>query len=585
MGFNFDFIERVRVSSDIVKVIESYIPLKKAGVNYTALCPFHQEKTPSFFVSPQKQIYHCFGCGEGGNVFSFVMKMEGISFPEAVKLLAERAHIPVPATRTSPQEKRKKYAYAVMEKVKNFYVENLRKSAVARNFIQKRGITAEMAAKFEIGYSPEGNHINSFIKKAGIKLEILEELGVLYRRSAGTWYDKFSGRIIFPIKDVSNRVVAFGGRALRENARAKYLNSSETLLFHKSFILYALNLAKSEMVATKKALVTEGYMDVLTLHQFGFSNACGVLGTALTQEHAYLLKRFVDNIYFAFDNDFAGIEAVLRGALKVLPFEIASFVIKLKKAKDVDEFLHRFGAPQFEKEIEEAVPLMDFIRQILIARVPSGSQGKALFIKNLTPYLSTITNPIIKEEEIKKTAQFIKVSVDSIKQSLKEPERAVAVPQKSVPSRQITKREKIEREIINFVLNFPEIVDEFYRKIKAENMKFFSDILSQIYALSSQGKEIPVSRFVNLLQEKYGDFLSDLTRRSFEEGDFSDKTAIKKRKEKARILIERFKKVLDEEKFNQEKEKLKGDVSDEILKNYIEAARKLKGGQIEKEKS
>jgi len=158
MGFNFDFIEKVRVSSDIVKVVESYIPLKKAGVNYTALCPFHQEKTPSFFVSPQKQIYHCFGCGEGGNVFSFVMKMEGVSFPEAVKLLAERAHIPIPETKTSPQEKRKKFCYSVMEKVKNFYVENLKKSAIARSFIQKRGITPEMAKKFEMGYSPEGNH-------------------------------------------------------------------------------------------------------------------------------------------------------------------------------------------------------------------------------------------------------------------------------------------------------------------------------------------------------------------------------------------------------------------------------------------
>jgi len=577
MGFNFDFIEKVRVSSDIVKVVESYIPLKKAGVNYTALCPFHQEKTPSFFVSPQKQIYHCFGCGEGGNVFSFVMKMEGVSFPEAVKLLAERAHIPIPETKTSPQEKRKKFCYSVMEKVKNFYVENLKKSAIARSFIQKRGITPEMAKKFEMGYSPEGNHINVFFKKTGIKPEILEELGVLYRTTA-TWHDKFSGRIIFPIKDVSNRVVAFGGRALRENARAKYLNSSETLLFHKSFILYALNLAKSEMVATKKALVTEGYMDVLTLHQFGFSNACGVLGTALTQEHVYLLKRFVDNIYFVFDNDLAGIEAVLRGALKILPFEIASFVIKLEKAKDVDEFLHRFGSPQFKKEIEKAVPLMDFIRQILIARVPSNSQGKALFVKNLSLYLSAITNPIIKEEEIKRTAQFIDVSVDSVKQSLKEPDRVVDVSQKSIPARQITKREKIEREIIIFLLNFPEIVDEFYKRIKAENLKFFSDILSQIYMLSSQGKEIPVSRFVDLLQEKYDDFLSDLTRRAFEEKSFSDKTVIKKRKEKARILIERFKRVLDEEKFQQEREKLKADASDEILKSYIEAAKKLKGG-------
>jgi len=229
MAYSSDFIEKVRAASDIVSIAEQYFPLKRAGANFTALCPFHSEKTPSFIVSRQKQIYKCFGCGEGGNVFTFVMKMDRVSFPEAIRSLAERAGIEVPAKAAGPEEKRKNYLFSVMEKISRFYAKNLSESQRARDYISKRGITSEMADKFTMGFSPDGEKLIKFAKNNNISDGDLLKLGLVVERN-GALCDKFRFRIIFPIHDIQGRTVGFGGRALGDS-KVKYLNSPDTVLF------------------------------------------------------------------------------------------------------------------------------------------------------------------------------------------------------------------------------------------------------------------------------------------------------------------------------------------------------------------
>jgi len=314
MAYGTDFIEKVRASSDIASIVEQYIPLKKAGVNFTALCPFHSEKTPSFIVSKQKQIFKCFGCGEGGNVFTFVMKVEKISFPETVRLLAAKAGIPVPERKSSPLDRRKEYLYSVMEKISNFYSKNLKRSPKALNYLDKRGITREMIETFNIGFSPDEEGLVSFARKENIKVADMETLGVVVSRF-DRMVDKFRFRVIFPIHDIRGRVVAFGGRSINEASKVKYLNSPETVLFHKSDVLFSMNRAKQAVVRDGQVIITEGYMDVLTIYQFGFKNVCGVLGTALTDQHLYQLRRFTDKVFLLFDSDSAGISAALRAGM------------------------------------------------------------------------------------------------------------------------------------------------------------------------------------------------------------------------------------------------------------------------------
>lgn len=357
MYYSDDLIEEVRSRNDIVDVISSYVRLQKKGGTYFGLCPFHNEKSPSFSVTPAKQMYYCFGCGQGGNVFTFLMKYENYSFTEAVQNLAEKAGVTLPQGEYTAEEKKKADLKMQLLQVNNeaaryFYrLLKSEKGQRAYEYLKNRGLSDETITKFGLGYSSNyKDDLYRYIKSKGYGDDVLKESGLFTFSEKGV-YDKFSNRVMFPIMDINNRVIAFGGRVMGDG-QPKYLNSPETILFDKSRNLYGLNIARGSR--KDSMLICEGYMDVIALHQAGFNNAVASLGTAYTSKHAHLLKRYCENVYLTFDSDGAGVKAALRALPILRDAGISAKVIDMKPYKDPDEFIKNLGAEEYEKRIENA---------------------------------------------------------------------------------------------------------------------------------------------------------------------------------------------------------------------------------------
>ncbi len=355
--YSDEIIEEVRSRNDIVDVVRDYVSLKKAGANYQGLCPFHNEKSPSFSVSPGKQMFHCFGCGKGGNVITFVRDIENISFIDATKKLAERAGVKLPEVEVSKEEKeRQNFVNRLLEvnklSAQYFYRALMSdKGQNALNYFKKRGLTEETIKHFGLGFSNiYSDDLYKFLKANGYKDEFLVQTGLVTINEKGA-FDKFWNRAMFPIMDEKNRVIAFGGRVMGD-AKPKYLNSPETRVFDKSNNLYALNYA----VKAQKDyfLLCEGYMDVISLHQAGFTNAVASLGTALTDRHAAKIKKYVDKVYLTYDSDAAGQKAIMR-AIPILENRgIRCKVVNMNPYKDPDEFIKALGAEEYQKRIDNA---------------------------------------------------------------------------------------------------------------------------------------------------------------------------------------------------------------------------------------
>lgn len=597
MAYPSDFIEKVRASSDIVSVAEQYFPLRRAGGNYTALCPFHSEKTPSFVISKQKQIYKCFGCGEGGNVFTFVMKMDRVSFPEAVRSLAVRAGIEVPEKAAGPEEKRKNYLFSVMSRISKFYADNLAKSKMAREYLSKRGITPEMAGKFGMGFSPDGETLIKFAKDENISSSDLLTLGLAVER-AGSLTDKFRFRIIFPICDAQGRTVGFGGRATGES-KVKYLNSPETILFRKSEILYAMDIAKKNIIDEGRVIVTEGYMDVLTLHQFGFTNAVGVLGTAFTDSHVYQLARFTEKVYMLFDSDAAGINACLRSAGKVLEADLDSYVIRLLKTKDADDFLHKFGAAKLRERMKEAHPLLDFIRKLFIYRHKDKNPSwKADVVSGLKPFINAVGSAVTREEEIKRTAEALEVSVSAVEKEMSRssaPAYADSAGESALrDKKKLGRKEKIERAIICFLVNYPEFVDVFHKSVKADDFEYMGVFLKSVYESVEDGVGISASNLISKFSQDSlsgddSDFVAELTASVIESDTPADKEQILEKKKEAESLADAFIMAVDMARREELRKKLLvNPKSSEIGEEYMQVVKRLdrkrQGGHFEKER-
>ena len=356
--FSDEMIEEVRSRNDIVDVISQYVKLTKKGNTYFGLCPFHNEKTGSFSVSPNKQMYYCFGCGAGGNVFTFLMQYENFTFGEAMDALAERAGVQLPKQEMSQAQRREADKRARLleinkEAAKYFFL-LLRgeRGKHAMTYFKKRGLSDETIKKFGLGYSDQySDDLYRYLRSKGYEDEILKESGLITIDERRGGYDKFWNRAMFPIMDVHNKVIGFGGRVMGEG-EPKYLNSPETKIFDKSRNLYGLNLAR----ATKKPqlLLCEGYMDVIALHQAGFDNAVASLGTALTSGHANLLKRYTKDVYLTYDSDGAGVKAALRAIPILKEVGISAKVINMKPYKDPDEFIKALGAEAYQERIDQA---------------------------------------------------------------------------------------------------------------------------------------------------------------------------------------------------------------------------------------
>lgn len=357
MRYSDEIIEEIREKNDIVEVISPHVQLKKKGNSYFGLCPFHNEKSPSFSVSPSKQMYYCFGCGEGGNVYTFLMRYENDTFQEAVSILADRAGIKLPEAEYTEEEKKnnnlKNTLFQINKEAATFFYHQLRseQGREGMEYFKNRGLSDDIIKRFGLGYALKySNSLYTYLRSKGYEDDILKETGLIKYSEKGV-YDAFWNRVMYPIMDNSNRVIGFGGRVLGD-AKPKYINSPETKIFDKSRNLYGLNIARS---TRKNAfIICEGYMDVIALHQAGFDNAVAALGTAFTTQHAAMMKRYTDNVLVTFDSDGAGVKAALRAIPMLRSAGLSVKVINMRPYKDPDEFIKNLGCEEFQKRIDEA---------------------------------------------------------------------------------------------------------------------------------------------------------------------------------------------------------------------------------------
>ena len=386
MYYPDEVIEEVRSSNNIVDIIGGYVRLQKKGSSYFGLCPFHNEKSPSFSVSPNKQMYYCFGCGAGGNVFTFIMEYENQTFPEAVKILADRAGIALPEAELTEEQKRKRNKRQLLLEINKtaanyfYYLLNGDQGQQAREYLENRRMSKETQIHFGLGYASKySNDLYLYLKKKGYQDQILKETGLLtYDEKRGA-HDKFWNRVMFPIMDVNNRVIGFGGRVMGDGT-PKYLNSPETMLFDKSRNLYGLNYARTSR--KPYMIICEGYMDVIAMHQAGFTNAVASLGTAFTTQHSVLLKRYTQEVRLAYDSDGAGQKAALRAIPILKSAGINVRVIHMDPYKDPDEFIKNLGTEAFQERIDAAESSFMFEISVLEKNYKqSDPEGRASFMK------------------------------------------------------------------------------------------------------------------------------------------------------------------------------------------------------------
>lgn len=420
MYYSDELIEEVRSSNDIVDVISGYVKLTKKGSSYFGLCPFHNEKSPSFSVSRQKQMYYCFGCGAGGNVFTFIMEYENYTFVEALKMLAERAGIELPEMEYSKEAKEKAdLKTAVLEVNKlaaKYYYAQLKTEhgKLAHDYLTKRKLSEETITAFGLGYSNKySDDLYRYLKTKGYRDEVISKAGLISIDERQGIYDKFWNRVMFPIMDVNNRVIGFGGRVMGD-AKPKYLNSPETIVFDKSRNLYGLNRARTSR--KPYFLICEGYMDVIALHQAGFTNAVASLGTALTAGHASLIKRYVNEVYLTYDSDEAGTKAALRGIPILKEAGITAKVIRMAPYKDPDEFIKNLGAEAFEERIQKARNGFMFSLEILEQNYDMNSpEGKTEFYNEVAKKLCEFEEEIERNNYIEAVASAYHLGYENLR--------------------------------------------------------------------------------------------------------------------------------------------------------------------------
>ena len=478
MYYPEELLREIREKNDIVDVISRYVSLTRKGRNYFGLCPFHGEKTPSFSVNATDQFYHCFGCGAGGNVFTFLQNMENISFVEAVQQLADQVHIKLPEAELSPREKariaRREKMYSANRDAARFYYVQLVKSpygAAAREYLNSRQVREDYLKKFGLGYAPiSRNTLASYLVGKGYEPELLRE-ACLIGTDETRVYDRFFNRVMFPIFYVRGRVIAFGGRVLGKG-EPKYLNSSDTELFNKRKNLYAMNLAKKSR--RKQALMVEGYMDVFSLHQAGFDNAVASLGTALTAEQALLLKRYFDEVCLVYDSDAAGTSAARRAIPILEQAGLRVRVLRVPGAKDPDEFIRTNGAEAFEKLIEGALDPVAF--ELSISDT-STVDGQVQTMKTMRERLVRITDDAERELHIRDVAQRLQISPETLARQVEEARRTQGAEEYARAKRQVIRKndkgedglQRAQRQLLALMMKYPASRESLFKYISPED--------------------------------------------------------------------------------------------------------------------
>ena len=415
--YSDELIEEIRSSNDIVDVISKYVTLKRSGRNFFGLCPFHKEKSPSFAVSPDKQIFHCFGCGAGGNVIHFISKIEGLDFKDTLELLANRVNIDLPTLDNLEDDKTarlKSKVYEINKIAAEFYHENLYKptSKQAQEYIKKRKLDNRTLKAFLIGYAGNFNELYLLLKQKGYTEEEMLASSLVKRTENGGYMDSFRKRLMFPIQDVRERVIAFGGRVL-DDSKPKYINSPENIVYSKGRNLFGLNVAKKH--DTKKIIIVEGYMDAISLYQRGITNVVASLGTAMTEAQGRLLRRYSEQVILGYDADGAGQAAILRGMeiLQNLGCDIR--VLQIEGAKDPDEYVLKYGPERFQKCVDNAISLVEFKVKVLLKELNiENTNDKIKFLNEIAKILAKVTNQMEREIYVDKIAKEYKISKEAI---------------------------------------------------------------------------------------------------------------------------------------------------------------------------
>jgi len=426
MEFSRSVKEEVKQAADIVDVISQFVQLKKAGQNYHGLCPFHSEKDPSFTVSPSKQMFHCFGCKKGGDVFAFWMDYHNVSFPQALRDLAERYQVPLPElTRDPAEEKRlelRESLFTLNDLAADFYHRVLTESkagSVGRAYMRDRAIDEDTAAGFLLGYAPNRwDGLNRYLQNRNKDMDQAVQAGLVIARKQGGWYDRFRGRLMFPIFSATKRVVGFGARVL-DDSLPKYLNTPETPVFRKGEILYGLHAAGPVVRQSRRAVVVEGYTDVIALHRHGFEEAVATLGTALTREHIRTLKGYAREVVVVFDSDEAGRTAALKSLPFFLAEGVASRVLILPEGEDPDSFVRRQGLERFTRALDQAVPMFDYFIDVSLASAGEGVEARVRAVRDILSVLAALRDRTVSALYVKRLAERTDIPETMVLQELK----------------------------------------------------------------------------------------------------------------------------------------------------------------------
>ena len=517
MRYSDDIIEEVRQKNDIVDVVSQYVRLTRRGSTYFGLCPFHNEKTPSFSVTPGKQMYYCFGCGAGGNVYNFIMEYENYTFGEALKHLADRAGVELPKIEYSREVREKAEQRAelleINKQAAQYYYYQLRTEGgkIGYQYLSGRGLSEETMRKFGLGYSDKfGGGLYKFLKSKGYSDERLRESGLFNVDERHGMYDKFWNRVIFPIMDVNNRVIGFGGRVMGDG-KPKYLNSPETKIFDKSRNLYGLNIARK--TRKKYLILCEGYMDVISMHQAGFTNAVASLGTALTSGHASLLKRYTQEVLLLYDSDEAGIRAALRGIPILRDAGVNSRVVNLKPYKDPDEFIKNMGAEAFEERLRQASD--SFMFRVSIAESEFSMdepQGQNRFFERCAELLLELKDELERnlyiEAIVKKYRGQYGVSVEDLRKrvntlALKGTPAENRTQPKTSGGQNKKKKEsasdQAQKLMLTWLVTYPGIFDKVAQYLNAEDfiVPLYKEVAQMLFRQREEEGQVNPAKLLN----------------------------------------------------------------------------------------
>ena len=536
--YSDEILEEVRQSNDIVDIISQYVHLKRSGRNFFGLCPFHNEKSPSFSVSPDKQIFHCFGCGEGGNVISFIMKIEGVNFKEAVQILAQRANINLPTLENSgdfAKEELKTKVDKVNEFAAQYYHENLYKpgAKIAQEYVKKRKLTNDTLKAFRIGFSGQFDELYRHLKAQGFEEKEILESGLVNKNENGKYIDRYRNRLMFPICDSRGKVIAFGGRVL-DDSKPKYINSPENVVYSKGRNLFGLNVAKKHG-NLKRILIVEGYMDVISLHQRGITNVVAPLGTALTQQQGWLLRKNAEQIILGFDSDGAGQTAITRSIEILQNMGCDLRVLQMEGAKDPDEYIIKYGNARFQQLMDKAISLVEFKVKMLKQNLNlENTNDKIKFLNEIAKIISKVDNHIEREIYIEKISKEYEISKEAIyaevnkltysnnknKKILEQPRKMVKnnIEEKQV-SETIKKRENtILALILTGDINIFQIIKQ---NIKPEEFKYELNkkIAIKLYEEFEKGNS-NINSIIDKLEEEEQNHITEIMAEDFEFEDY-----------------------------------------------------------------